>query len=348
MNPLFLIAFILMIAQSHGDEVWHGTGPQASAIRIELSHTPVSVDDKVQIKATITAPHGYQVDKSKMRNQLLNFLGFGPSPFTLLSEETANVNDQTITITYTLDPEIAGNHLLTFGKITFLPVENQKEMAIEIMTGVFSVPVELNTEMTGFQGIPAEVLPLSIKLPVDISFVNRENFYESPNIKEQLLQQSRAHETVLWKRILLVFATISIALIALLALYWNKIKKPSKEEIEKYIAISAHDKALNDLELLKEFQFTDQNSYKHSYNLLTNIVRKYIEEAYGIGALHLTTMEFLQFASINSSIDENTRELIGKFLQHADRIKFTQSLPSKEAYESAYAQAMHIVNIHHQ
>lgn len=341
---LLALGLLLVIGYLRCEEAWHGAGPQGSRIHIEVSHLPVEVDNKVQIQVTLVAPRGYQVDKNRMRNQLLDYIGFGPSPITLMSEETAIIDEVTTKITYTLDPEIAGDHLLTFGQIIFNPPENSQSAPIKMMTGVFSIPVILKTEMISYQGVPAELLPLSMNLPVDLSEANRETFINNEIIEEKLLKQSQNLAKHGWRDIFIFTICLLIVLTAILSIYRNKIKSPTAEEMRKYAALSAKDHAIHLLEALKNERFTKNGSYEAYFNNLTNVVRNYLEEAYGIRASRLTTIEFLQYAATHSFLDADVKITVQEFLQKADRIKFAQAGSSSKECELALNQALHIVN----
>jgi len=343
MKSLCLLMICIIARQLCGEVVWQGKGAQDTDVLIELSSVPVDVDKKVQVRVTLQAPKGYQADKGKIRNQLLNFIGFGPSPFTLLSEETTLINEQTTKITYTLDPEIAGNHQLTLGKIVFEPISQSTEKPLEIMTGVFTVPVILKTDRISYQGLSAGLLPLSMKLPVDISPKNYEDFVENDQISAHLLEESRSLLPKRGRIVIVIALCLLIGLMMLLGRYWRKAMQPSKAEMQKKLALSAVEHAMDDLQALKNKNYPETGSYDTYYSSITAIVRKFIEEAYNIHASRLTTIEFLHYAATHPILETDSREMLAQFLTNADRIKFAQGSSTREECETSFQQALEII-----
>lgn len=343
MKFLYLLTLCTLAGQLCGEVVWQGKGAQDTSVLIELSNVPVDVDKKVQIRVTLQAPKGYQVDKSKIRNQLLNFIGFGPSPFTLLSEETTLIDAQTTKITYTLDPEMTGNHQLTLGNVIFEPPSQSKEKPLEIMTGVFNVPVILKTDQIAYQGLPAALLPLSMKLPVDISSKNYEDFVENDQILAHLLEESRELLPKRGRTVMVLVACLLIGLMLLLGRYWRQAMQPSQAEMQKKLTQSAAERAVNALQSLKNKHYAETASYDAYYSTLTAIVRQFLEEAYNIHALKLTTIEFLRDAATNPLLETDFRELLKQFLTNADRVKFAQGTSTSEECETSFQQALEIV-----
>ncbi len=71
------------------------------------------------------------------------------------------------------------------------------------------------------------------------------------------------------------------------------------------------------------------------YVELSDIVRRYIEDQYGVRAPELTTEEFLQEARRSADLSGARRELLSAFLERCDRVKFAAYSPEQRESEEA-------------
>jgi len=79
------------------------------------------------------------------------------------------------------------------------------------------------------------------------------------------------------------------------------------------------------------------------YVELSDIVRRYIEDRFGIRAPELTTEEFLREARRLDELGESHRALLSGFLESCDRVKFAGHEPAADESQAALGRARRLV-----
>ena len=98
---------------------------------------------------------------------------------------------------------------------------------------------------------------------------------------------------------------------------------PFKKEEPK---LPPHEQAIKELDEIKQQKLWQQGRSKEYYTLITDTLRKYIEERFGINAMEMTSGEILELIRKNSeaqSVYDNLRQI----LQLADFVKFAKMNP---------------------
>lgn len=98
-----------------------------------------------------------------------------------------------------------------------------------------------------------------------------------------------------------------------------------------------HETALAELDALLARNLLREGREKLFYNLLSGILRRYIEERFGLRAPELTTEEFLDELRTADSLDREQKDLLRAFLRECDLVKFAEVLPSGEQADGAVA-----------
>ena len=141
----------------------------------------------------------------------------------------------------------------------------------------------------------------------------------------QTVERSYNH---LIKNILLVFVfSLLLAILYVLNRQYKKKKAALLEEIPPF------DRAIQELKALENELPQAQEEYKQYYSKLTDVVRRYLEEAAAIDALESTSDELLDKLELRK--DAGTLDLgletlnnLKKVLQNADLVKFARSAPA--------------------
>ena len=122
-----------------------------------------------------------------------------------------------------------------------------------------------------------------------------------------------------------------VVLLALLAWFlwcrW-KSRKPPEEAPEP--PIPAYEIALGRLDTLLKSDMLDRGHLKEFYFELTSLLRTYIEGQFYLRAPERTTEEFLTELRQSLSFNPQQRDLLRRFLQHGDMVKFAQFVPSRD------------------
>ena len=93
----------------------------------------------------------------------------------------------------------------------------------------------------------------------------------------------------------------------------------------------ADKKALSELEALRRKELWQKGRIKKYYTDMTDIVRRFLRNMYGISAAEMTTRQTLKAFHNIADWSEESESLLRQLLQKADMVKFAKSQP--EAYE---------------
>lgn len=116
---------------------------------------------------------------------------------------------------------------------------------------------------------------------------------------------------------------ISILLIALIAwLIWRKRKgKPIRLHFKTVKHIPPHDKAIAEIEKIKNRHMNDADDLKDYYTMLTDTLRQYMESRFGFSAMEMTTAEIVE--RLKQEDPKKLNELKELF-ETADLVKFAK------------------------
>jgi len=146
-----------------------------------------------------------------------------------------------------------------------------------------------------------------------------------------------------WKWLFL-WAAIALLIIAAGYFSYKKHKqKKSEQPVEKkIIIIPPHVKALAALEKLDNEQLWQKGFIKDYHSRITEIIRNYFEERFGLPAMELTTTE-----TINHLKGIKEKEIIlditYDFLSNADLVKFAKFQPFESVNKEMMKQAKEII-----
>jgi hypothetical protein len=121
---------------------------------------------------------------------------------------------------------------------------------------------------------------------------------------------------------------LGLILIGLLIFYYLKKRKSAEPvfKIRSKPRLPAHVIALNDLEELKMKKLWQDGKVKEYYTAMTDIVRTYIEERFGIMAVEMTTEEIMNGLR-ETGIGDELQSKLGTTLVLADLVKFAKENP---------------------
>jgi hypothetical protein len=124
-----------------------------------------------------------------------------------------------------------------------------------------------------------------------------------------------------------LLAILLAALIFLSVRYFRRYRN-KKDGIEPIIiADPAHVIAFRDLTKLRDEQLWQKGEIKYYYTRLTEILRQYLENRYGVYSLEMTTSETLDALVRTGFKKENSYKLLKGVLTGADLVKFAKYNP---------------------
>ena len=119
-------------------------------------------------------------------------------------------------------------------------------------------------------------------------------------------------------------------------MYFIKRQKKQKELEEAKRVETAHEVALKELEKLKSEKLWQSGEVKAYYTRLTDILRKYLENRFGLRAMESTSVEILRDMEVIMHREEKDLELIREILQTGDMVKFAKFSPEPSVNENCY------------
>lgn len=148
-----------------------------------------------------------------------------------------------------------------------------------------------------------------------------------------------------WEIFRWVLLAIAIAALAVAAVYAYRRFKQRKPIIVKPQAppVPPDVRALNNLELLRQKQLWQAGKVKDYHTELTDIVRAFLEEAYGIPSAEMTSDQTLDAYHACAAYDDEAERQLRLVLQTADMVKFAKSEPLPFQHDQSLAGAIQFV-----
>jgi hypothetical protein len=137
----------------------------------------------------------------------------------------------------------------------------------------------------------------------------------------------------------LIRAALVIGPLLLLALGWWWYRRNGASTPEA-IRVTAADRARERLREAWAFIETPEKFCTY----LSEVVRVYLEERFGLHAPDRTTEEFLTELSASPVLDRRHCDLVGTFLQHCDLVKFARADAGRTELEQLHASAAQLVD----
>lgn len=149
-----------------------------------------------------------------------------------------------------------------------------------------------------------------------------------------------AWDIVRW--ILLIWAIVAVVGAFLIIIQSKKHHKPIPF-LPKAKPIPADKKALNELESLRRKELWQKGRIKKYYTDMTDIVRRFLRNMYGISAAEMTTRQTLRAFHNITDWSEESESLLRQLLNQADMVKFAKSEPATHEHDMAMQNAINFV-----
>ena len=123
-----------------------------------------------------------------------------------------------------------------------------------------------------------------------------------------------------------------------------QLRKKKKEEAPPVVIEPAHVIAFRELERLKEEKLWQAGEIKKYYTRLTEILRQYLENRYGVFSLELTTSETLEALIKTGFRKDETYNTLKSVLNGADLVKFAKYKPEPAENELSFENSRNFVS----
>ncbi|MBE7444772.1 MAG: hypothetical protein HS132_05820 [Planctomycetia bacterium] len=129
-------------------------------------------------------------------------------------------------------------------------------------------------------------------------------------------------------------------------IYWliHKRKWRQERQEQKSIKRAPHQVAYELLEKLSEEDLITKGLIKEYYYRITDILRHYIEDRFGLLAPERTTEEFLAEMARANKLENIHKLLIQDFLERCDMVKYAKYEPSKLELQETYDAAKRLID----
>jgi hypothetical protein len=133
-----------------------------------------------------------------------------------------------------------------------------------------------------------------------------------------------------WREVL-PWILLVIGILSLIIAYrwYRRQRRTGKPMIPVFSkpSISAHERALAAFEELRRKKLWQEGRYKEYHSELTDILRKYIDERFGIPAMEMVSWEILDALEEVREIEREKMSEMHELLTLADMVKFAKALP---------------------
>jgi hypothetical protein len=263
-------------------------------VGVKLDTGAILIGDHVGMKLNFSGPSGARVDWPVFGDTILgNIVVIGRSKL----DSSFSQDRKTLTISQELNLTSFDSGFYTIPQIPFryrLMPDTSLRTALSGLTMLMVHTVKVDTTQA--------IKPIKSPLSVPISF-------------REILPY-------------LIGAVLLAALVWLGIWYYRKRKR--KEPLlpaRPGIVLRPHEKAMQALEKLRVKKLWQQGQVKEYYSELTDILRLYIEEGFGIPAMESTTWEINEDLKNRGGFPKETIGRLFSLLSLADMVKFAKSEP---------------------
>ncbi len=142
----------------------------------------------------------------------------------------------------------------------------------------------------------------------------------------------------------LVIAVIALAVIYLLARLLPR--NPLRRFVRPPAPVEpAHVIALRELYRLKDEELWQKGEVKEYYSRLSDILRRYIDNRYGIMSPELTTDETVRMLQKAAVTTHDQMSLVKELLSVSDMVKFAKYLPQSDIHEKSHSDGVRFVEL---
>ena len=207
-------------------------------------------------------------------------------------------------------------------------------------SGFYEVPpiyAELQTE-TGIKRFYSDYSPLQV---MRVNIAPRDSTAQIFDIIVPYKAPLTFMEILPW----ILLAALAGALIWLIIRLLSRFRKTKPGYEPVIIKEPAHVIAFRELEKLREQKLWQKGEVKQYYSRLTEIIRQYLEDRYGVYSLELTTSETLEELLKTGFRKDETYMKLKDILNGSDLVKFAKYKPEPSENELHFENSWQFVDI---
>lgn len=268
---------------------------------IDIDKTEITIADRLHFAITVITDPDYSVTLPKPGEKLS---GFGIVDVHTSPPGLTKDGKNKITRTYVLEPFLSGDYDIPEMTIDFRKTGEDETKAHTLETEKITIHVK-------------SVLPEKLK-NLKIADIRPPG------------QMPEKISAVIW-----ISAGAALILVAC-GIGFFIYRRRHATIINAQLLIPAHERAFAALERLVAKNFVEQGEIKTFYQEISDILRRYIENRFGINAPEQTSEEFLAGLNHNTDFPAKFRERLKDFLTHCDMVKFAAFMPSENDIQETF------------
>jgi hypothetical protein len=290
---------------------------------------------------SFTAAGGQDVNVSAAFDSSRIYIGDQVN-FTITVDQPSDLNLKLIPLKDTLFSKI---EILTGPSIDTLSAGNRlriinKYRVTSFDSGFYQVP-PVYAELTAENGVKRFYSDYSFLEVIRVKITPPDTAAAIFDIIEPYRAPLTIGEILPWVLLAVLTAAIVWAIIRL----FRRFVKPGQEPVPVKNPDPAHVIAFRDLEKLREQKLWQKGEVKQYYSRLTEILRQYLENRYGVFSLELTTSETLEELVKAGFKKDDTYQKLKTILNGADLVKFAKYRPDPSENELHFENSWEFVDI---
>ncbi len=271
-----------------------------ATLTLDIDKKEITIAERLNLTIGITVDEDYDVKLPAFGDKLQQF---GIVDYRTTRPKLTGDKRKTLERSYVLEPFLSGDYTIPEMKVMFWEKGKQETDVHEIETSEIEIKVKslLPEDLKEFK--IHEIMP-PVPLP-------------------------RSYAPWLWAGI-----GLAAVLLAGVIIFFIKRKKNGPEAT--LVKTPAHILAYEALEALVQEDLINQGRIKLFYHRISDIIRRYIENRFGLRAPEQTTEEFLAGLDGARDFPDNYKDLLNNFLRHCDLVKFAAYLPEADNIQNTF------------
>jgi BatD DUF11 like domain len=272
----------------------YARGPATCLVDVDKSE--ITIADRLKLTITVISAPDYEAELPPIGEKLAQF---GIVDYHTTAPELTTDGKTRITRSYVLEPFLSGDYTIPSVTVSFWKTGEKDKDLHTIQTEDISIKVK-SLLPEKLEHMKLHDIEPPVALPFKVAF---------------------------WVWIVGAGGGLFIIGIAAFFIIW---KRRGVATIHAQLYLSPHEQAYQELEALSVQNLIEKGEIKRFYQAISGILRRYIENRFGINAPELTTEEFLEALKTNTTFPLAYQNLLKIFLTHCDLVKFAAHHPTSE------------------
>jgi hypothetical protein len=272
-----------------------------TTLSLDIDRKEITIAERLNLKITVKVDEDYEVKLPGFGEKLDQF---GIIDYHTTQPELTKDNRKEISRSYVLEPFLSGEYLIPSMAVSFW---------------------KKGEEETGVHKIETPEVTVAVKslLPEDL---------EKAKLNEIKPPVPFPRSYTLWIGLGLGSAFVVAGMVV--AVILTRRRRKAEEVLSQ--RVPAHEMAYEALRRLVADDLVNKGQVKVFYQRLSGILRRYIENRFGLRAPEQTTEEFLMGLEAAREFPGTYKPLLKTFLRHCDLVKFAEHRPQAEDIQKTF------------